>query len=127
MDPVGPWSAGNQLVALNYQNSGVPLFLNHGLFMENNSCGYVLKPHYMLIPGITHMPEQVLKVHVISGQQLPKPGGAAYGEVIDPYVSISLHGVGLDKMEFRTRTVDNNGFNPVWDEVIFLELKYISM
>jgi hypothetical protein len=121
LDPIGAWSAGNQMVALNYQNGDIPVFLNHGKFLRNQQCGYVLKPPYMLLPragrDVDHMPPRILKLHVISGTHLPKPGGATVGEIIDPYVKISLHGVGLDKMEARTRTIDDNGFNPVWDEI----------
>ncbi len=69
------------MVALNYQNSDASTYLNHGKFLENRSSGYTLKPLYMLHPGVSHMPERVIKVHVISGQQLPKPGAAAFGEV----------------------------------------------
>ena len=44
---------------------------------------------------------------MISGQNLPKPGGAK--EIIDPYVKIELFGVNEDKMVFKTKTVSDNG------------------
>lgn len=54
---------------------------------------------------------------VISGQNLPKPKGAgAKGDVVDPYVYVEIHGIPADCTERRTRTVTQNGDNPVFDE-----------
>ena len=35
------------MVALNFQKRDVSLLYNHGLFEDNGSCGYVLKPDFM--------------------------------------------------------------------------------
>lgn len=43
-NPVFFWAFGIQLVALNYQTDDLPLSINTGMFEENGSCGYVLKP-----------------------------------------------------------------------------------
>ena len=46
-----------------------------------------------------------------------RPNGATGGEVIDPYVSVRLHGHESDVhkgTQFNTEVVNNNGFNPVW-------------
>lgn len=43
-NPVFFWAFGIQLVALNYQTDDLPLAINTGMFEENGSCGYVLKP-----------------------------------------------------------------------------------
>ena len=54
---------------------------------------------------------------MISGQNLPKPrGSGAKGDVVDPYVYIEIHGIPADCTERRTRTVTQNGDNPVFDE-----------
>ena len=37
--------------------------------------------------------------------------------MIDPYVVISTSGMKEDCREERTKVIDNNGFNPVWNEV----------
>ena len=58
----------------------------------------------------------ILTIRVISAQQLPKPNAAKEGEVIDPYVVMSVHGVDKDNASMRTPTIDNNGFNPVWEQ-----------
>lgn len=117
MDPLPAWSAGTQMVALNYQHQDTPMFLNHGKFLQNQNCGYVLKPFYMRHAGSTHLGERTIEVHVFGGHHIPKPGSVPFGEVIDPYVMVNMCGVDGDSAEHRTRTVDNNGFNPIWDEV----------
>ena len=35
-------------VALNYQTGGEAMQLNHGRFLDNGGCGYVLKPNFLL-------------------------------------------------------------------------------
>lgn len=122
MDPIGAWSCGTQMVAMNYQTNGVPMFLNHGKFLQNANVGYVLKPFYMRHPGATHLGERTVKVHIFGGHQLPKPGSVAFGEVIDPYVVVNMCGVPADSIEHRTKTIDNNGFNPIWDEVFTFKI-----
>jgi phosphatidylinositol phospholipase C delta len=81
LDVVPAWAAGNQLVALNYQTPGVPMHLNHGRFLENGECGYVLKPSYMISDHGFKQTELQVHVHIISGCQLPKPDGESKGEV----------------------------------------------
>lgn len=54
---------------------------------------------------------------VVSGRQLPKPGGAEKGEIIDPYVMVSVYGVPADcKKAKSTKVIQDNGFNPIWNE-----------
>ena len=43
-NPVPFWCSGAQLVALNFQTPDKELQINHGWFLQNGSCGYVLKP-----------------------------------------------------------------------------------
>ena len=94
------------------------MHLNDSKFRENGECGYVLKPQYMLLPGVLPAPPCSLKVHLISGQQLPKPGGARKGEVIDPYVSLAVYGASHREPVYQhSKVVEDNGFNPSWDEV----------
>ena len=67
-----------------------------------------------------------LILNVISASHLPKPGGAQKGEIIDPFVVVHLTGPSIaDSFEVRTRTVNDNGFNPVWNQVHIVVLKYI--
>ena len=112
------WSVGAQLVALNYQTKNdVDTMANLGKFRENGKCGYVLKPEYLRFDNAPPSPPIRLYVHVISAEQLPKPGGSQGGEIIDPYVMVHIAGIPEDTKEYRTATVNDNGFNPTWNEV----------
>jgi len=48
---------------------------------------------------------------------LPKVNGKedkSKGEVIDPYVKVGIAGVSHDRKSQKTKTIKNNGFNPVF-------------
>ncbi|KAF2076228.1 hypothetical protein CYY_002469 [Polysphondylium violaceum] len=126
-DPVPGWNIGCQLAALNQQTSSEPMWLNSGLFEDNGSCGFVLKPSCLLPEhsegfnpnaAVRHPLSKYSKlvVHVISARQLPKYSKTTKGEVIDPYVTLSIKGSPLDQKEVRTKVIDNNGLNPYWGE-----------
>ncbi|XP_044798819.2 1-phosphatidylinositol 4,5-bisphosphate phosphodiesterase eta-2 isoform X3 [Bubalus bubalis] len=123
------WNAGCQMVALNYQSEGRMLQLNRAKFSANGSCGYVLKPQCMC-QGIFNpnsedpLPGQLKKqlvLRIISGQQLPKPRDSMLGdrgEIIDPFVEVEVIGLPVDCNKEQTRVVDDNGFNPMWEETL---------
>uniref|UniRef100_A0A3P9NJ02 Phosphoinositide phospholipase C n=1 Tax=Poecilia reticulata TaxID=8081 RepID=A0A3P9NJ02_POERE len=123
------WSTGCQLVALNYQSEGRVLQLNRAKFYSNGNCGYILKPACMCegafnpnledpLPG--RMKKQLV-LKIISGQQLPKPKDSMLGdrgEIIDPFVEVEIIGLPVDCCKEQTRVVDDNGFNPMWEETL---------
>uniref|UniRef100_A0A8C6L919 Phosphoinositide phospholipase C n=1 Tax=Nothobranchius furzeri TaxID=105023 RepID=A0A8C6L919_NOTFU len=121
------WNSGCQLVALNYQSEGRVLQLNRAKFYSNGNCGYVLKPACMCafnpnledpLPG--RMRKQLV-LKIISGQQLPKPKDSMLGdrgEIIDPFVEVEIIGLPVDCCKEQTRVVDDNGFNPMWEETL---------
>ncbi|KAM7152992.1 inactive phospholipase C-like protein 1 [Macrochelys suwanniensis] len=127
LNPQDFWNCGCQIVAMNYQTPGPMMDLHTGWFLQNGGCGYVLRPSVMrdevsyfsantkgIVPGVS---PQVLHVKIISGQNFPKPKGAcAKGDVIDPYVCIEIHGIPADCAELRTKTVQQNSDNPIFDE-----------
>ncbi|XP_012729702.2 inactive phospholipase C-like protein 2 [Fundulus heteroclitus] len=127
MNPQDLWKCGCQIVSMNFQTAGLMMDLNTAWFRQNGSCGYVLRPAIMrqevsyfsaetkdTVPGVS---PQLLHVKVISGQNLPKPkGSGAKGDVVDPYVYVEIHGIPADCTERRTRTVTQNGDNPIFDE-----------
>eukprot|EP00063_Salmo_salar_P059034 XP_014033869.1 PREDICTED: inactive phospholipase C-like protein 2 isoform X2 [Salmo salar] len=127
MNPQDLWKCGCQIVAMNYQTPGLMMDLNIAWFRQNGNCGYVLRPAIMRqevsyfsantresVPGVS---PQLLHVKVISGQNLPRPSGSgAKGDVVDPYVYVEIHGIPADCAERRTRTVVENGDNPIFDE-----------
>ncbi|XP_041507921.1 1-phosphatidylinositol 4,5-bisphosphate phosphodiesterase eta-2-like isoform X4 [Microtus oregoni] len=123
------WNAGCQMVALNYQSEGRMLQLNRAKFSANGGCGYVLKPRCMR-QGVFNpnsedpLPGQLKKqlaLRIISGQQLPKPRDSVLGdrgEIIDPFVEVEVIGLPVDCSKEQTRVVDDNGFNPMWEETL---------
>ncbi|XP_053215238.1 inactive phospholipase C-like protein 2 isoform X1 [Podarcis raffonei] len=127
MNPQDFWKCGCQIVAMNFQTPGLMMDLNIGWFRQNGNCGYVLRPAIMReevsyfsantkdsVPGVS---PQLLHVKIISGQNFPKPkGSGAKGDVVDPYVYVEIHGIPADCAEQRTKTVHQNGDNPIFDE-----------
>ena len=85
MDPSQVWALGGQCVALNYQTECVEMHLNDSKFYENAQCGYLEKPLYMTNNAseviTVKRPKVRLKLHIISGQMLPKPDNDLKGEV----------------------------------------------
>ena len=93
--------------------------INRGLFLQNNNCGYVLKPR-SLRTGEPSTETFILQVSVISGYMLPKPRKSKKGEIVDPFVTCKL--IVPDKPEkgyekYKTKVINDNGFNPVWNTV----------
>merc|ERR1719270_2297375 len=126
---VPPWNAGCQIVALNYQTEDKQNFINASKFADNGNSGYILKPDFLRDPSVNYSPLSPsglddrysiqLKIRVISGLSLPKPGAAVEGEVIDPYVKLRIRGHPddtVDSNKGKTEVVKNNGFNPVWNQ-----------
>ncbi|XP_068615998.1 1-phosphatidylinositol 4,5-bisphosphate phosphodiesterase eta-1-like, partial [Brachionichthys hirsutus] len=127
------WNVGCQLVALNYQTEGRMMQLNRAKFMVNGGIGYVLKPPPMCKGSFNPFsddplpayPKKQLSLKIISGQQLPKPPDSMLGdrgEIIDPFVEVEIIGLPVDCCKEQTRVVDDNGFNPVWEETLSFTL-----
>lgn len=121
--PMVSWCGGYHIVALNYQTKDVPMRLNLGKFYDNGGCGYVLKP--APLRSLTVKPENVKKIlhiRLVSAWQLPKESGTPKGEVIDPYVKIKMYGLPEDTKRYKSKVIQNNGFNPQWDEKVAFDL-----
>ncbi|XP_076043003.1 1-phosphatidylinositol 4,5-bisphosphate phosphodiesterase delta-4-like isoform X4 [Oratosquilla oratoria] len=147
LKPYPFWTVGAQVVTLNMQTEDKPNFYNDALFRSNGNCGYVLKPDILIgkepfvhsqlenrikskffslrflrssvrFVGHHFMRPQtkVLRVKIISGQHLP--ASEKKGDITDPYIQLKVRGHPLDKQKQRTKTIKNNGFNPVFDEVL---------
>ncbi|CAH1793119.1 unnamed protein product, partial [Owenia fusiformis] len=124
------WNAGCQMVSLNFQTPDLAMQLNQGKFEYNGNCGYLLKPDFMRRPDRTFDPfaespvDGVIaaqcSVQVISGQFLSD-------KKIGTYVEVDMYGLPTDtiRKEFRTRTVPNNGLNPVYGEEPFVFRKVV--
>jgi phosphatidylinositol phospholipase C delta len=140
MSPMRSWLCGIQCVAMNCQTYDEGMDLVNGLFNINGSVGYVLKPK-ILLDGIGWLGTSIgvsvpvgspktpylldprtksdkvvtlLQIAIICGNYLPK---AASGKgIVDPFVSLEVCGIPSDSGKAKTRSVRNNGFNPVWNE-----------
>ncbi|KFV14738.1 1-phosphatidylinositol 4,5-bisphosphate phosphodiesterase delta-4, partial [Tauraco erythrolophus] len=131
-NPQEMWNVGCQIVALNFQTAGMEMDLCDGLFSQNGCCGYVLKPPFMRDEETLFNPSDpsswegpgpvTLTIQVISGQQLPKVANSKVGAVIDPLVRVEIHGVPVDQAHQETKYIENNGFNPHWDETLQFQL-----
>ncbi|KAK7194790.1 Phosphatidylinositol-specific phospholipase C [Novymonas esmeraldas] len=119
-NPHSYWESGCQVVALNWQSTtSYGWRLNHGFFLDNGRCGYLLKPDYLRPvtrpdTATTPEPSRSLTVELISGFSLPKPPNASKSDIADPFVTMFLEGPGVDSKPHSTHTIHNNGFHPVW-------------
>ncbi|XP_071291258.1 1-phosphatidylinositol 4,5-bisphosphate phosphodiesterase delta-4 isoform X2 [Agelaius tricolor] len=130
--PQEMWNVGCQIVALNFQTAGMEMDLCDGLFSQNGCCGYVLKPPFMRDKETLFNPSDpssregpgpiTLTIQVISGQQLPKVANSKEGAIIDPLVRVEIYGVPADQAHQETKYIENNGFNPRWDETLQFQL-----
>eukprot|EP01065_Artemidia_motanka_P021789 TRINITY_DN26026_c0_g1_i1.p1 TRINITY_DN26026_c0_g1~~TRINITY_DN26026_c0_g1_i1.p1 ORF type:complete len:1076 (+),score=342.85 TRINITY_DN26026_c0_g1_i1:62-3289(+) len=135
LSPGPMWAAGSQVVALNYQTPDFPVRLNDTLFRQNGKSGYLLKPERLRKPDMDPAgwnDRVLLKVVVISAGNLPKAGAVGRldaghrGEIIDPYVVLLVTGFPADDNTARppkTKHIDDNGFNPVWNESFKFSIK----
>ncbi|KAF9328926.1 Phospholipase C [Podila minutissima] len=134
-DPHHHWAAGCQVVALNYQNHDRGMQMNRAMFTMNGHCGYVLKPAPLRLasgevcnhdkaPSFVKSYPLDITIEVISAQQLPRPNDATSGDVVDPVCEVELLVPGQSAVKFKTRHVNDNGFNPVWRESFKFRVDY---
>ncbi|XP_026062335.1 1-phosphatidylinositol 4,5-bisphosphate phosphodiesterase delta-1 isoform X1 [Carassius auratus] len=124
-NPVPLWNAGCQIVALNFQTPCPEMDLNQGLFLQNGQSGYNLKPSYLrdrdtkfdplTLPDGPWLKNKILHLMVISAQQLPKVSERK-SSIVDPIVKVQIYGVPADTTMVETKYIENNGFNPMWNE-----------
>ncbi|XP_030384382.1 1-phosphatidylinositol 4,5-bisphosphate phosphodiesterase classes I and II isoform X2 [Scaptodrosophila lebanonensis] len=124
------WNAGCQLVALNFQTLDLAMQLNLGIFEYNLRCGYLLKPEFMrrsdrrLDPFAESTVDGIIagtvSITVLSGQFLTD-------KRVNTFVEVDMYGLPADtvRKKFRTKTVRDNGMNPVYDEEPFVFKKVV--
>ena len=136
-DPAHAWNFGVQMAALNYQNNDDMMAMCHGKFLDNGGCGYVRKPDYLIHAEHTAFnpwdpsnaqlaPRETLIITVVSAQFLSPPNSKT-SDIPDPYVHISIHGLPCDTKTRQTRTIDNNGLNPTWNETFDFPIRFPEM
>ncbi|THH00028.1 hypothetical protein EW026_g2412 [Hermanssonia centrifuga] len=98
-EPHRYWSAGAQLVAINWQTFDLGYMINHAMFQRNNRAGFVHKPPALRNADknlLAKRTKHCLDVTIISAQQLPRVKDSLGREILgksilDPFVEISIH------------------------------------
>ncbi|XP_055011004.1 1-phosphatidylinositol 4,5-bisphosphate phosphodiesterase beta-2 [Boleophthalmus pectinirostris] len=118
------WTAGCQMVALNYQTMDFPMQLNMALFEYNGRTGYLLKHDVMrrsdkkfdpFCDRIDTVVASTLTIKIYSGQFLSDKN-------VKTGVEVEVIGLPNDpKKKYRTKwTTTPNAINPVWNEEPFV-------
>ncbi|CAF2640601.1 unnamed protein product [Rotaria sp. Silwood2] len=140
-NPINAWNCGIQMVALNYEKDDQMMSLLYGKFIDNGGCGYILKPDYLididkskfnpfnylkkplsLSETINENPQR-LTITIISGQFLSQ-SNEIRPDIPDFYVVISTHGIPCDKQSQQTKFIENNGFDPIWNETFEFDIDF---
>uniref|UniRef100_A0A8C9VAL5 Phosphoinositide phospholipase C n=1 Tax=Scleropages formosus TaxID=113540 RepID=A0A8C9VAL5_SCLFO len=118
-NPVPLWTAGCQIVALNFQTPSDEMDLNQGWFLPNGMSGYLMKPEFLRDRASEFNPvnltkgkwlqHKTLHVMVISAQQLPKINKKKESSIVDPLVRVEIHGVPADAASRETDYIEDNG------------------
>ncbi|XP_076673578.1 1-phosphatidylinositol 4,5-bisphosphate phosphodiesterase epsilon-1 isoform X1 [Andrena cerasifolii] len=137
-NPVIFWAFGIQMVALNYQTDDAGLNLNAAMFEQNGQCGYVSKPSVMWDKGhmmyrrfnpwdkeFDGLHSAHLTLSVVSGQYVSPSNFVA-----STYVEVELVGIPIDCAKHKTKVIQNNALNPIWNEkfcfqVMFKDLAFL--
>ncbi len=135
-NPVDAWNYGIQMAALNYQNEDDIMPLCRGKFLDNGGCGYILKPDYLINARETKYnplnsqlnidDAQLLTLTIISAQFLSR-SNLETSDIPDPYVAISIHGLPCDQQIRKTKVIENNGLDPIWNETFSFKINYPQM
>jgi phosphatidylinositol phospholipase C delta len=140
-NPINSWNFGIQIAALNYQHNDPMMSLLYGKFLDNGSCGYILKPNYLIdneksnfnpldysikpTKDLIEHPQRLI-LTIISAQFLSRSNEKTH-DLPDPYVVISTHGILCDQQIHKTKFIQNNGFNPIWNETFIFDIHFPQM
>ncbi|XP_076629671.1 1-phosphatidylinositol 4,5-bisphosphate phosphodiesterase epsilon-1 isoform X2 [Colletes latitarsis] len=137
-NPVIFWAFGIQMVALNYQTDDAGLNLNAAMFEQNGQCGYVRKPSVMWDKGhmmyrrfnpwdkeFDGLHSAHLTLSIVSGQYVSPTNFVA-----STYVEVELVGIPIDCAKHKTKVIQSNALNPIWNEkfcfqVMFKDLAFL--
>ena len=110
-DPILPWSLGVQLVATNLSSAATnhePVLITDGRFRENGSCGYVLKPEFLLNTSSAAPTSEKWSITILSGYNIPKTR-----RNVGPRVQVSVYS-GKGKPASWKTPHGSNPIYPVW-------------
>lgn len=108
-NPIGLWNVGSQMIALNFQTADKPMQLNQAKFMDNGSCGYILKPSFMFRDDydpsnpqtLGDVVPKIINLRIIGARHLRKDGR----NLMSPLVEIEVIGASYDTVVNRTKSV----------------------
>lgn len=145
--------SGSQMVCVNMDSMDKHAQMVIGRFEENGGSGYLLKSQYQrpkdeiglhqgrtgnrgyeAAEGLaTPPPPMKLTVNVLSAQQLPPltikstTSDSVYTvSVMNPLVKITLHDEEGESITYATQTVLDNAFNPVWNQVQYIQFYLLA-
>ena len=135
-NPLPMWGCGSQMAALNYQTGDKPMQLNQAKFLDNGGCGFLLRPEFMFRPGylpsdpggaaeIGGVSSLELSVTILAARHLYRSGkkfGSQRQGLVSPLVEVEVLGCDYDTVKHKTKTIPDNGLNPVWDETFKLRI-----
>uniref|UniRef100_A0A915EC42 Phosphoinositide phospholipase C n=1 Tax=Ditylenchus dipsaci TaxID=166011 RepID=A0A915EC42_9BILA len=132
--PMYFWTAGCQMIALNFQTNGLPMQMNQTLFEENGQSGYVLKPaclrqrsHKISVHDANILVANRLEVEVISVQFIsllsPKQSTSWISSV-----AVDLYDLPNDTVRDKYSTVEvtSDGYNTFYPKNKFVFEKIIK-
>ncbi|XP_059470095.1 1-phosphatidylinositol 4,5-bisphosphate phosphodiesterase gamma-1 [Neocloeon triangulifer] len=126
-NPVPMWNVGSQMVALNFQTGDKFMQLNQAKFRLNGNCGYLLKPEFMMKEDFDPYEKACMAdntfmqitLRVIGARHLCRQKKG----IISPFVEVEVIGLDYDSgVKLKTKTISDNGFNPVWNETTLFEV-----
>lgn len=121
------WVHGAQMVAFNMQGHGKPLWLMHGMFRANGSCGYVKKPDFLLNLGPENqvynpkadLPIKItLKVKIYIGDGWREDFKQTHFDTYSPpdfYAKVGIAGAPADDLMNKTKVIEDH-WRPSWNE-----------
>lgn len=137
-NPVIFWSFGIQMAALNYQTEDIAMQLNTAMFEMNGKCGFVIKPNVMWDKShvmyrrfnpwekeFDGLHSSQIVMNIVSGQYV-----CQNNVNISTYVEVEIIGIPVDCNKQKTKVVQKNALNPIWNEtfhfrVMFQDLAFI--
>ncbi|XP_025829637.1 1-phosphatidylinositol 4,5-bisphosphate phosphodiesterase epsilon-1-like [Agrilus planipennis] len=131
-NPLIFWSFGIQMAALNYQTDDVPQQINTAMFEMNGMCGYVIKPNVMwdkshvMYRRFNPWEKEFEGLHscqivltVVSGQYI-----CPNNFNLSTYVEIEIIGIPVDCNKVKTKVVQKNTLNPIWNETFNFRINF---
>jgi len=111
------WSAGCQLVALNYQTPDLFMQLNQGRFQSNGNSGYVLKPWYLrdnAARAFDPFTDDLIDANPPASYTLQIISGLWLGTTNNIYVEVDMYGISCDTIRREYKTRNQKGPAPYW-------------